>query len=88
MNDLNLAGFCFLVIGILAFIKVDGKPILEPVRICKEYVMWDLYLLVVVCVFLAGCLMADETGIREWLVGLLTPMFASGARCSSASPSS
>jgi solute carrier family 13 (sodium-dependent dicarboxylate transporter), member 2/3/5 len=78
MNDLNLVGFCFLAIGILALIKVDGKPILEPVRICKEYVMWDLYLLVVVCVFLAGCLMADETGLREWLVGILTPVFSAG----------
>ena len=78
MDDLNLVGFCFLALGVLALIKVDGKPILEPVRICKEYVMWDLYLLVVLCVFLAGCLMADETGIREWLVGLLTPVFVSG----------
>lgn len=65
MNDINLVGFTILALGVLALIKVDGKPILEPVRICKEYVMWDLYLLVVVCVFLAGSLMAPETGLRE-----------------------
>lgn len=78
MNDINLVGFTILALGVLAFIKVDGKPILEPVRICKEYVMWDLYLLVVVCVFLAGSLMAPETGLREWLVGVLTPVFSVG----------
>ncbi len=78
MNDINLVGFTILALAVLAFIKVDGKPILEPVRICKEYVMWDLYLLVVVCVFLAGSLMAPETGLREWLVGVLTPVFSVG----------
>ena len=71
MNDINLVGFTILALGVLALIKVDGKPILEPVRICKEYVMWDLYLLVVVCVFLAGSLMAPETGLRESSKGWL-----------------
>lgn len=39
--------------------------------------MWDLYLLVVVAVFLSNCLMVDETGIKPWLINLLTPVFGS-----------
>lgn len=77
LNRLNLVGFTMLAIAILSLIKVDGKPVLDAAKITKEYVMWDLYLLVVVAVFFSGYLMADETGIKPWLVGLLTPLFGS-----------
>ena len=75
LDSLNLVGFTMLAIVVLAIVKVDGKPVLDLHRICKEYVMWDLYLLVVVAVFFSGALMAEETGIRPWLVGLLYPIF-------------
>lgn len=77
LNRLNLVGFTMLAIAILSLIQVDGKPVLDAVKITKEYVMWDLYLLVVVAVFFSGYLMTDETGIRLWLVGILTPLFGS-----------
>lgn len=77
INRLNLVGFTLLAIALLSMIKIDGKPVLDPVHICKEYVMWDLYLLVVVAVFLSNCLMVDETGIKPWLINLLTPVFGS-----------
>lgn len=77
INRLNLVGFTFLAIAVLALIRVDGKPVMDAGRITKEYVIWDLYLLVVVAVFFSGCLMADETGIKPWLVNMLTPLFGS-----------
>ncbi len=75
MNRLNLVGFTMLVIAILVIIQVDGKPVLDPVHICKEYVMWDLYLLVVLAVFLSNCLLDDATGIKPFLIQLMTPIF-------------
>lgn len=74
ITELNLVGFTLLAIAVLAIIKVDGKPVLDTARITREYVLWDLYLLVVVAVFFSNCLMADETGIKPWLVGILTPI--------------
>ncbi len=74
-NRLNLVGFTMLAIVILAIIKVDGKPVLDTARITREYVMWDLYLLIVVVIFFSNCLMADETGIKPWLINIMTPLF-------------
>lgn len=75
MNRLNLVGFTMLVIALLVIIQVDGKPVLDPVHITKEYVMWDLYLLVVLAVFLSNCLLDDATGIKPFLIQLLNPIF-------------
>ncbi len=77
INELNLVGFTLLAIVVLAIIKVDGKPVLDTARITKEYVLWDLYLLVVVAIFFSNCLMADETGIKPWLINMLTPIIGS-----------
>ncbi len=76
INRLNLVGFTMLAIVVLAIIKVDGKPVLDTAYITKEYVMWDLYLLVVVAVYMSNCLMVDETGIKQWLINMLSPIFA------------
>ena len=70
-----MVGFTLLIIVVLCLIHIDGKPVLDYNRICREYVMWDLYLLVVIAVFFSGCLLDDATGIREWLVILLNPIF-------------
>lgn len=77
LSDLNLVGFTMLAIAILAIIKVDGKPVLDAARITREYVSWDLYLLVVVAVYFSGCLMDEATGIQPWLVNILNPLFGS-----------
>ena len=76
LTDLDTLGYVIFVIALFSFIKIDGEPVLDPVAVCKEYVSWDLYLLVVVCMFVSGCLLGDATGIREWLVGILTPLFS------------
>lgn len=76
LSGLNLVGFTMLAIAILAIIKIDGKPVLEPGRITKEYVSWDLYLLVVLAVYFSSCLMDDATGIQPWIVGILNPLFS------------
>ena len=77
LTNLNLVGFTMLALAILAIIRVDGKPVLDAARITKEYVSWDLYLLVVVAVYFSGCLMDDATGIKPWLVSILNPLFGS-----------
>lgn len=77
LTELNLVGFTLLAIAVLAIIKVDGKPIMDVAHITKEYVSWDLYLLVVVAVYFSGCLLDDATGIKPWLIGILNPLFGS-----------
>lgn len=75
LTNLNLVGFTMLALAVLCIIKVDGKPVLDAGRITKEYVSWDLYLLVVVAVYFSGCLMDDATGLKPWLVSILNPLF-------------
>lgn len=77
LTELNLVGFTLLAIAVLAIIKVDGKPIMDVAHITKEYVSWDLYLLVVVAVYFSGCLLDDATGIKPWLIDTLNPLFGS-----------
>lgn len=77
LTNLNLVGFTMLALAMLAIIRVDGKPVLDAARITKEYVSWDLYLLVVVAVYFSSCLMDDATGIKPWLVSILNPLFGS-----------
>ena len=50
---------------------------MDVAHITKEYVSWDLYLLVVVAVYFSGCLLDDATGIKPWLIDTLNPLFGS-----------
>lgn len=74
INRMGLIGFSFILIALLMFLRIDGKPVLEPSKI-RNYVMMDLFVLVTVAIYFSSCLMAEETGISDWLLGLMMPVF-------------
>lgn len=65
------------IIAFLVFFKINGKPVMDAEKIPKEYFSWDMYLMVVVTVFLSNNLLADETGLKELLINLLMPVLGS-----------
>lgn len=74
MNKLNLVGFTMFLIVVLVLIRIDGKPVLDPAKIPKEYVSWDMYFLVVITVFLSNILLSDETGLKLLLIDGMMPV--------------
>lgn len=77
MNKINLVGYTMAIIAFLVFFKINGKPVMDAEKIPKEYFSWDMYLMVVVTVFLSNNLLADETGLKELLINLLMPVLGS-----------
>ena len=73
-NRLTLLGFIMLSIVFFVMVKIDGKPLLEMSTI-QNYILWDLYFLVVLAIFLSNCLLDDVTGIKPFMVNLLMPLF-------------
>ena len=47
---------------------------MDPGKITKEYVSWDMYFLVVVTVFLSDILLSDETGLKQLLIDSMMPV--------------
>ncbi len=74
-TSMGVYGVTILVLGLMIFIKVDGKQLLEPME-CTKFVSWDMFFLIVAALFIAGQITAEATGISTWAVAVIMPMIS------------
>lgn len=75
ITSIGTGGTCFLFLGIISFIRIDGEPLLN-IRSVMPSVALDPWFLILGLMPLANCLTADITGIKPFLVGCVEPFLA------------
>lgn len=64
-----------LALGILGLIKVDGKPLANPMKLLSEGTLWNVVCIVGCFTFLGNAMASADLGIRDWIISLLKPVF-------------
>lgn len=70
---LSFVGWMALASGIMMFIKIDGKRLLEP-QIMAQSFPWDMLMMIGVAVTLGTLLTGEDTGVTVWISQVLGPI--------------
>ncbi len=63
------------VIGLTIY-KIDSKPVINFKEMSAKYIGWDVYILVAMCMVIAGALLSPGTGIKEFISGIVQPLLS------------
>ena len=77
LNKLSLTGVTIGLVALLLWVKVDGKPIVSFKELASRGIVWDMILLFVVVLPVSDLMVAEETGVKQFLIGILNPIFGS-----------
>ena len=72
--SLGATGSAFLLIGILAMIKLDGKHIFD-MQDCAKGINWEVIIMFVATMPVATALESDKAGVMHFITSLLAPVF-------------
>lgn len=75
LNKLGPAGITLAVVMIMLCIQLDGKPLVDFQKIARQGVLWDPIILTVVALPVCNAMLADDAGIKAWLMEALGPVF-------------
>lgn len=75
LKKLDAVGTAMLLVVMMCALKVDGKPILNFKEVCSKGMQWDVLMLTAVVMPLSSVLTADETGVTDFLLKVLSPLF-------------
>ena len=75
LNKLGYGGITFTVIGIMMFIRIDGKPLLDVRALAKNF-SWDVYILMAYFIPLSSLLTSDVTGVKPTLSEFFEPILS------------
>lgn len=75
LKKLDAVGTAMLLVVVMCALKVDGKPILNFKEVCSKGMQWDVLMLTAVVMPLSSVLTADETGVTDFLLKVLSPLF-------------
>lgn len=72
-SSLGLGGVSLVLLLIMVFIQVDGKPLLDPMELAGKF-NWPIYLLMCFFMAIANFLGSDTTGITASFKELFSPI--------------
>lgn len=75
LKKLDAVGTAMLLVGIMCVLKVDGKPIMNFKEVASKGMQWDVIFLTSVVMPLSGALTAEGTGVTDFLLQILSPLF-------------
>lgn len=75
LKKLDAVGTAMVLVAVMCALKVDGKPILNFKDVCSKGMQWDVLMLTAVVMPLSSVLTADETGVTDFLLNVLSPLF-------------
>ncbi len=74
LNMLGLSGRFAVITIAISIIHVDGKPVLDFRQMAANGIMWDAMFLSAFIMPISSLLTADATGIKPFLVKILSPI--------------
>ncbi len=75
INKFGVIGMTLTYIIILCLIQADGQPIFNFKQMAGRYLTWDIYFLVAAAQVVSSALTSQQTGIKEFIVMMLDPLF-------------
>lgn len=75
LKKLDAVGTAMILVAVMCALKVDGKPIMNFKEVCSKGMQWDVILLTSVVMPLSSVLTSDETGVTNFLLQVLSPLF-------------
>ena len=75
LNGIGSTGVCVFIVAVMCFIKVDGKPLLKIKKAIDNGVAWGIIFLLAAVQPLSSAMTAEGSGITEWMMGILNPIF-------------
>lgn len=76
LNRIGTTGVVAFFIVLLLLCKHDGQPLIQFRQVIASNMSWDIYFLLAVAFPLSAALVSEQTGIKEWLMTLIQPIFA------------
>lgn len=77
LKKLGTAGSALLVIAVMCWFKIDGKPIMDLGRAAKNGVNWDVIFFFTMVLFISTCLTNEATGLSPFLTSVIKPLVLS-----------
>lgn len=74
ISSMGNASLMIICTVLFTLIKVDGQPLLDFNKSAKGGLSWPIIFMIVVILLLSSLLMSDATGLKPWLVSLLSPI--------------
>lgn len=76
MTALGTSGIMIFLFVILCIIRTEGEPLVNFQKLAGIHIMWSMVFLIATALALATIIVADETGIKPFLINILTVIFA------------
>lgn len=75
-EGLGTTALAALVIGLAAFLRIEGKPFIDIQEMIFKGVSWNLIFMLAAAYTVAGALTSQETGVIPWFMSHLQPVLA------------
>lgn len=75
LKKLDAVGTAMLIVVLMCALKIDGKPILSFKEVASKGMQWDVLMLTAVVMPLSSVLCTDGTGVTDFLLKVLNPLF-------------
>ncbi len=79
LKSIGNTGICIFLVGVMCFIRINGKPLLSFKPMVDDGVAWGIILILAMVQPLSGAMAAPESGITPFLMTVLEPLFGSGS---------
>ena len=79
LKSIGNTGICMFLVGLMCFIKVNGKPLLRFKAMVDDGVAWGIIFILAMVQPLSGAMAKPESGITPFLMTMLEPLFGSGS---------
>ena len=79
LQGIGNTGICMFLVGVMCFIKVNGKPLLRFKAMVDDGVAWGIIFILAMVQPLSGAMANPASGITPFLMSVLEPLFGSGS---------
>ncbi len=74
LSNIGATGTVVMLVAIMVMLHYEGKPLLNFRDMAAKGIQWDVVILTAMVMPLSNVIMADETGIKQFLAGYLMPL--------------
>ena len=78
-RSIGNTGICMFVVGVMCFIKINGKPLLPFKAMVDSGVAWGIIFILATVQPLSGAMADARSGVTPFLMTVLEPLFGSGS---------
>ena len=79
LKSIGNTGICMFLVGLMCFIKVNGKPLLRFKAMVDDGVAWGIIFILAMVQPLSGAMANPASGITPFLMAVLEPLFGAGS---------